>query len=281
MKIGFIGLGSMGGPIARRLARTGHAVIGCDVSPEALAAFDEPGTTREADPLEAARQADVLGVCVRTDAQLEDLLGDGRLFAALGAGGLCILNSTVAPALARKLGALAASHGIDFVDVGVSGGEAYALEGKLSLFVGGEEPVIARARPILDAMGVVAWLGPVGRGQEGKLINNILSIANFGMAALAIELGERLAFDREQLRTALLLGSARSFSLEVLPGMADWKGEREPAYFGWLHDLLAKDVSHAAGLVPEGEACMAALVASAQAMLDTINRTAATRRSAA
>lgn len=278
MKIGFVGLGSMGAPIARRLARTGHAVIGCDIAPAMLAAFDEPGTTGEADPIALAGLVDVLGVCVRTDAQLQDLLGDGRLFQALGAGKLCILNSTVSPALARDLGVLATSHGVDFVDVGVSGGAALALEGKLSLFVGGQDAAVERARPFLDAIGVVAHLGPVGRGQEGKLINNLLSIANSAMSALAIELGEHLNFDREQLRQALLVGSARSFALDVLPGMFDWQGEREAPYLPWLRALLEKDVVHGAALARPDDHRAQPLATAAHAVLDHIDRLVALRQ---
>ncbi len=122
-RVGFIGLGSMGAPIARRLARCGFEVTGCDISPKMLEAFDEPGTRRSADPLETAREADLLGICVRTDAQLEELVGDGRLFEALGEGGTVILHSTVSPDLARVLAASAKKNGVGFVDVGVSGGD--------------------------------------------------------------------------------------------------------------------------------------------------------------
>jgi 3-hydroxyisobutyrate dehydrogenase len=76
VKVGFIGLGNMGGAIARQLARSGFAVTGCDVSEQVLAGFDEPGTSRTGDPLEAAADAAMLGICVRTDAQLSALAGD-------------------------------------------------------------------------------------------------------------------------------------------------------------------------------------------------------------
>lgn len=163
-KVGFIGLGSMGAPIARRLARCGFAVTGCDVSPEMLEAFDEPETRRSADPLETAAGSDLLGICVRTDEQLENLLGDGKLLAAMPEGGIVILHSTVSPDLARKLANLAKEHGIGFVDVGVSGGGPAAIEGQLSLWVGGEDADVEKARPWLEAIGKhVAHLGPVGR----------------------------------------------------------------------------------------------------------------------
>jgi 3-hydroxyisobutyrate dehydrogenase-like beta-hydroxyacid dehydrogenase len=237
MKIGFIGLGSMGAPIARRLARQGFDVTGCDVSPQALEAFDEPGTLREADPVATARGAEILGICVRTDEQLEDLVGDGAIFAALGECGIVVLNSTVAPDLARRLAEQAKAVGVGFIDVGVSGGGPAAIEGKLSLFVGGEDEVVARARPFLDAIGRVSHLGPVGRGLEGKLLNNLISIANYGMSAAILDLGDRLHFDRAQLSEALMAGSAQSFALKAVPGMLR-PHEGMPSYLDYLHDLL-------------------------------------------
>ncbi len=278
MKIGFIGLGAMGAPIARRLARSGFAVTGCDVSPAALAAFDEPGTKREADPIEAARGADILGICVRDDAQVEDLCQDESLFGVLGPDAIVILNSTVAPELARTLAARAARHGAGFIDVGVSGGGPKALEGKLSLFVGGEPGHVARAKPVLDALGIVAYLGPVGRGLEGKLLNNIVSIANYGMAASVLDLGVALDFDREQLRQALMVGSAQGFALQAIPSLVGWRDGIDAKYLDDMHDLLAKDVIHAAALAPADYPAMAALQASCQAMLARVKRAADERR---
>lgn len=277
MKITFVGLGSMGAPIARRLARSGYEVKGCDVFSAALQAFDEPGTTREADPIEAARGADLLGICVRTDAQLEDLCKDDLIFAALGEGKVVILNSTVAPELAQKLAERAKRLGVGFIDVGVSGGGSKALEGKLSLFVGGEKADVERARPSLEAIGTVAYLGPVGRGLEGKLLNNLLFIAYCGMVTSVLDLGVKLDFDREQLRQALMIGSAQSFALQAVPGLIGWREGADAKYLNDIHDLLAKDVIHAAHLVPSDDSAMAALQTASHTMLNNVKRAAAER----
>ena len=273
MQVGFVGLGMMGAPIARRLAKCGYDVIGCDVSPQMLAAFDEPGTQREADPLICASRSDVLGVCVRTDEQLESLCGDGTLFAALGEGGLFILNSTVAPGLARSLAATAKAAGVDFVDVGVSGGGPAADKGDLSLWVGGEDAAVARAMPLLETLGkTISHLGPVGRGMEGKLLNNLVSIANYGMSAAILDLGDGLQFDRAQLSEALMAGSAQSFALRAAPGMIRPYPGAPPGYLDGLHDLLKKDVDLARQLAPASDPAMAALLASCEAMLARIKR---------
>jgi 3-hydroxyisobutyrate dehydrogenase-like beta-hydroxyacid dehydrogenase len=274
VRAGFIGLGSMGAPIARRLARCGFEVIGCDISPEMLEAFDEPDTTRTTDPIETARQSELLGICVRTDAQLESVAGDGRLFEALGEGGTVILHSTVTPDLAQKLDAMAKEYGVGFVDVGVSGGGPAAIEGQLSLFVGAEDADLERARPWLEAIGKkLSHLGPVGRGQEGKLLNNLISIANYGMSAAIVDIGVDMGFDRQQLIDAFMAGSAQSFALRVGPGMVQ---PREalgaPGSFQGLHDLLKKDVDHCRDLPTSEGAALAGLLASCDLMLARIRR---------
>ena len=278
MRIGFIGLGSMGAPIARRLARSGFPVTASDISARALEAFDEPGSRREADPVATARDSDVLGICVLNDAQVESVLGDGRVFEALGEGGTVILNSTVSPDLARKLAEQAKQHGVGFLDVGVSGGGPAALEGKLSLFVGGDAEVVERVRPVLDAIGTLAHLGPVGRGLEGKLLNNLVSVANYGMSAAILDLGDRLNFDRQELRGALTRGSAQSFALQAVPGLVGWREGTTAKYLEAIHDLLAKDVVHAQALAPADDPAMAALQAACQAMLARVERAVAEHR---
>jgi 3-hydroxyisobutyrate dehydrogenase len=276
-RVGFIGLGSMGAPIARRLARSGFDVTGCDIAPQMLEAFDEPGTRRSADPMETARSSDLLGICVRTDEQLEGLVDGGKLFEALGQGGIVILHSTVSPDLARSLAAQALEYGVGFVDVGVSGGGPAAIEGALSLFVGAEPEDLERARPWLDAIGKhLAHLGPVGRGQEAKLINNLISIANYGMSAAIVDVGVDMGFDRQQLINALMAGSAQSFALGVGPRFVlPREGSGAPGNFQGLHDLLKKDVDHARHL-PTGETlALRSLAEAAEFMLARIRRATA------
>lgn len=275
-RVGFIGLGSMGAPIARRLARSGFEVVGCDVSPQMLEAFDEPCTTRSADPLETARNSDLLGVCVRTDDQLEGLIDGGKLYEALGEGGTLILHSTVSPDLARKLAAQAKAYGVGFVDVGVSGGGPAAIEGQLSLWIGGEDADVERARPWLEAIGKkLSHLGPVGRGQEGKLINNLISIANYGMSAAIVDIGISMGFERQQLIDALMAGSAQSFALGVGPRFVlPRQGLGAPGTFTGLHDLLKKDVEHARDLPTSETAALRSLAEAADFMLARIRRAA-------
>jgi 3-hydroxyisobutyrate dehydrogenase len=272
--VGFIGLGLMGMPIARRLAREGFAVTGCDIHPPTLESFDEPGALPEANPVEAARGKDIVGICVRTDEQLSRLTEDGAIFAAQGRGGIFIITSTVKPALAISLAEQAASHGVDVIDVGVSGGLQYALEGRLSLFVGGEDSVVARARPWLDALGTTSHLGPVGRGLTGKLLNNLACIANYGLAASILDLGVELNFDREQLRAALQLGSAQSFALQVAPTMMGLREGQTSGSVLDLRSLLEKDVTLSAQLAPADNVAMSALQDACRVLLARMERAA-------
>jgi len=149
MKVGFVGLGMLGAPIARRIARSGFSLLGCDINPQTLAAFDEPGAAREVNPISVADQVDVLCVCVRTDQDLVSLVGDGALFAALGKEGIFIIHSTVDPGLCRRLAESAKTCGVELLDAGVSGGGPAALAGECSIFVGGDPTAFDRARPLL------------------------------------------------------------------------------------------------------------------------------------
>jgi 3-hydroxyisobutyrate dehydrogenase len=277
MKVGFIGLGSMGAPIARRLARSGFDITGCDIAPEMLQAFDEPGTTRSSDPIETARLSEQLGICVRTDEQLASLVDGGRLFEALGKGALVILHSTVSPHLARELAALAKTYEVGFVDVGVSGGAPAAIEGQLTLFIGGDDADVERAKPWLEAIGKsMAHLGPVGRGQEAKLLNNLISIANYGMSAAIVDVATSLGFERDRFIEILMSGSAQSFALKVAPGFVRKRsGLGAPGSFMGLHDLLKKDVDHCRELPPSDPVAMQALLTSCETMLARLRRAAA------
>jgi 3-hydroxyisobutyrate dehydrogenase-like beta-hydroxyacid dehydrogenase len=275
MKVAFIGLGSIGIFMARRLARVGFDVTGCDISPEMLAAFDEPGARREADPVAAARGADILGICVRTDAQVESLFADGALLAALGQNAIVVIHATVAPELAQRLAKMAAAVGVGLVDAGVSPGGPTIGEGKSSIFVGGSDDDVARARPYLEAFGKVTHLGPVGRGLEGKLLNNLASTAGYGLAASILELGRQRGFDPAVLREALMGGSAQSYALMVTPGLLNPSGPGATGSLDSLHDLLKKDVDHGAELFEPDNPALRVVLASAQAMFDTLKARAA------
>ncbi len=135
---------------------------------------------------------------------------------------------------------------------------------------------VERARPWLDAIGKkLSHLGPVGRGQEGKLINNLISIANYGMSAAIVDIGVSMGFERQQLIDALMAGSAQSFALGVGPRFVlPREGTGAPSSFLGLHDLLRKDVDHAAELPTDETVALRSLVQAAEFMLARIRRAA-------
>ncbi len=274
MKVAFIGLGSIGQFMARRLAQVGFEVTGCDKSPEMLAMFDEPGARREADPIAAVRGADVAGICVLNDAQVEALAGDGHLFDSLGKGGVAVIHSTVSPDLARSLAKVAEGYGVGLVDAGVSPGGPTIGAGKSSIFVGGEVETVERARPYLEAFGTVAHLGPVGRGLEGKLLNNLTSTAGYGLAVSILAIARELGFDEETLRQAMLLGSAQSYSLQVTPGLLRPHGHGATGTLEGLYDTLKKDTDHAAELAGPDNPHGQVMLTAARAMLDALQERA-------
>jgi 3-hydroxyisobutyrate dehydrogenase-like beta-hydroxyacid dehydrogenase len=265
MKVGFIGLGSLGEGIARRIARSGFELVACDVSQAALAAFDEPGVERTSDAIAVAEKVDALCVCVRMDDDVRDLVGDGALFRALGEGGLFIIHSTVSPDLAREVARSAEPFGVSVIDAGVSGGSPAALRGELSVYVGGQPEAIERARPLMEAYArSILCLGPAGRGMEGKLLNNLVSIANYGMSAAILDLGQKLGFDRDELRSALMAGSAEGFAMKVVPGLLRPEGAKA------MRQLLGKDIDHARELASTEDPSMAALLHAADSMLERL-----------
>jgi 3-hydroxyisobutyrate dehydrogenase len=264
MKVGYIGLGTLGGPIARRIARSGFALAIYDLFPEAMERWAEPGVVRSQSAADVASACDALCICVRTDADVIDVVDGGRIFANLGAGGLFIIQSTIDPALCQTLALQAAPYGVSVIDCGVSGGGPAAADGKLSIFAGGNEDAVAQAAPLLNCLGSYRHLGPVGRGMQGKLLNNLISIANYGMSAHILDLGEHLGFDRIQLHEMFMAGSAQSFAMKVVPGFT------APERLENMRTLLGKDVAHARHLADPELPAMKALIPAAQSMIDLL-----------
>jgi 3-hydroxyisobutyrate dehydrogenase len=265
MRVGYVGLGSLGGPIAQRIAASGFALTVFDISPAAIDCWVTSSMTIAKSATAVSEACQALCLCVRTDADVVDVVAGGRLFASLGYGGLLIIQSTIDPCLCRDLANQAAPYGVEVIDCGSSGGGPAAAEGTLTLYVGGADAAVAKAASLLDALGTYHHLGPVGRGMEGKLLNNLISIANYGLSAHILDLGEHLGFDRTQLHTMLMAGSAQSFALKVVPGFT------APERLDNMRTLLGKDVDHARQLANPDLPAMRALIPAAQSMIDLLS----------
>ncbi|GAA2401686.1 NAD(P)-dependent oxidoreductase [Actinomadura vinacea] len=214
MRLGFIGAGRIGRPMAGRLAGAGHEVRVLARSPEARAALGADGLEAVADAAAVADGADAVLVCVFDDGQVRDVCLDGPLLARMPAGSALVVHTTGSPRTAEAIAARAAEHGIDVIDSPVSGGPHDVAAGRITLFVGGADSAVARLRPVLGAYGdPVLHVGPTGAGQRVKLVNNALFASQIGLLADAARLWRQWGLDEEVLLGALLHGSSASRAL--------------------------------------------------------------------
>ncbi|MDA8298028.1 MAG: 2-hydroxy-3-oxopropionate reductase [Actinomycetota bacterium] len=176
MKVAFIGLGVMGAPMARNLVKAGHEVTGFDVVDKGVQALVEAGG-KKAESIKAALEGAEVAITMLPDSpQVEAVaFGEEGLLASAKAGLLYIDNSSIAPPVARRVSAAARERGLRPLDAPVSGGEAGAIEGSLSIMVGGKAEDFEEARPLLEAMGsTVAHVGGDGAGQTVKVANQLV-----------------------------------------------------------------------------------------------------------
>jgi 3-hydroxyisobutyrate dehydrogenase-like beta-hydroxyacid dehydrogenase len=216
-RVGFIGLGDMGGAMARRIIETGWATVLWARRPDVVAAYAAANVEVASSPAALAAGADVVGICVWGDEDVREVLtrADGVL-AGCRPGTVVAVHSTVTPATCRDLAEVAAAHGIALLDAPVTGGHEVALSGALTVAVGGDESALARCRPIFESFAdTILRMGDVGSGQVAKLLNNALLAANLAVADDAITLGAELGVDAAVLTEFLREGSGRSYALDV------------------------------------------------------------------
>lgn len=199
IRVGFVGLGNIGKPMALRLAQSEDVDLWVyDVVRDPVRELEEAGA-RGADSIAAlTARSDVICVMVRDDEQVRDVLGE-----VLGVGGdaqTVVLHSTVAPRTPAQLEDVAAKHGVKLLDAPVSGGAMGAAEGTLAIMVGGSEEAFAAARPALDAMSsYVVHAGPIGAGTKLKLARNLMHFVAFTAATEAQRLAESVGLDIVEL----------------------------------------------------------------------------------
>ncbi|GAB3709367.1 NAD(P)-dependent oxidoreductase [Mariniluteicoccus flavus] len=213
MKIGWIGLGAMGGPMARTLGRAGREVAAYDIAPELVERWCTGGVRPAASAAEAVDDADVVGVVVATPAQVRAVLVDSGLVAELKPGSTVIVFATIGPDAAIATAEALAAHGVGFVDAPISGGSARAASGELLIMVGGADEHVAAARPVLDDLAsTVSVVGPnAGDGQRLKLVNQLLCGVHVAVAGEALAYAESLGLDAATTWEALKDGAAASF----------------------------------------------------------------------
>jgi 2-hydroxy-3-oxopropionate reductase len=208
--VAVIGLGIMGGPMAANLVKAGYQVIGYNRSPAKIDRLVEQGGHGAADAAEAARAADVVLTMLPDSPDVEEVvLGEGGVLDSAKPGTLLIDASTIRPDVSVRLAEAARERGLRAVDAPVSGGEAGAVEGTLSIMVGGDEADVAAARPILEAVGsTVVHVGPAGAGQTVKAANQLIVAGTIELVAEALVFLEAYGVDTEAAVTVLAGGLA-------------------------------------------------------------------------
>jgi 3-hydroxyisobutyrate dehydrogenase-like beta-hydroxyacid dehydrogenase len=211
-RIGVVGLGNMGGQMARRLAETGHAVTGHDLDDGRASRIGKEGVALAPSPARVAEGSDlVLSSLPDSAAVRRAYLGEDGVLSAVRAGMTLIDVSTIDPEIWREVATAAGAHGADCLDAPVSGGPAEAGRGRLVFLVGGEAAVLERCRPVLMALGSdIHHVGPLGSGHVVKIVNNVMSVGNVAVAAEAMVLGVKAGLDPQRLFDLLSTSGGRS-----------------------------------------------------------------------
>ncbi|MCM3503168.1 NAD(P)-dependent oxidoreductase [Microbacterium sp. P26] len=257
--VGFIGLGKMGVPMAARLVAAGHRVRGYDPVDAARAALSDAGG--EAVGSAAAAASAVTVLMLPDSTVVESVLFEDGVAAALPTGALVIDMSSSAPLRTQEVSRRLAEQGVALVDAPVSGGVSGAVAGTLTIMLGGAEDTVARATSVVEALGTVRHVGPVGAGHAVKALNNLLSATHLWATSEAILVGERFGLDAATMLEAINTSSGRSGSTQkkwpdfVLPGTYD-------SGFSlalMLKDMrIASDLGHRLGMPLElGDAAVA------------------------
>jgi 2-hydroxy-3-oxopropionate reductase len=235
-RIGFIGLGLMGKPMARNLLKAGYPLVVYNRSQAPMAELQTDGASLATSPQEVAQQVDVVITCVSDSPDVEAVvLGNNGVIEGARPGMLYVDMSTIAPATSRQVYAALKAKQVDALDAPVSGGDIGAQQGTLSIMVGGDEPAFQRALPILQVMGKnIVYIGESGAGQVTKACNQIVVALTLQAVAEALTLAKKSGVDAAKVREALLGGFAQSRILEV-HGKRMLDGCFEPGFKLSLH----------------------------------------------
>lgn len=240
-RIGFIGLGIMGQPMARNIMQAGYPLVVYNRSRPAMETLGTAGAGLAECPKAVAEQSDVVITCVSDSPDVEAVvLGSNGLIEGVRSGMLYIDMSTIAPATSRQVYTALQAEGVDALDAPVSGGDIGAQQGTLSIMVGGDASAFQRALPILQTMGKnIVHVGDAGAGQVTKACNQIVVALTVQAVAEALTLAKKSGVDPAKVREALLGGFAQSRVLDV-HGQRMLDGNFQP---GFKLNLFRKDIN--------------------------------------
>jgi 2-hydroxy-3-oxopropionate reductase len=271
-RIGFIGLGIMGKPMAMNLLAAGYALTVHSRSPGPVDAVVGAGAARASGAAEVAKSSDVTITMLPDTRDVELVLtGPGGVLEGVAAGALVIDMSSIDPAPTRDMAAAFAGRDVSMLDAPVSGGERGAIDGTLSIMIGGEPDAVTRAMPICEVLGkTIVHIGPSGAGQVTKACNQLVVAATIEAVAEALLLAERSGVDPAKVREALLGGFAGSKILEV-HGQRMLDRAFDPGFRIRLHRKDARIVEDAAADTGTPIPSFAVVAAQLQRALDDGN----------
>ncbi len=241
--IGFIGLGIMGKPMARNLIEAGYPLVVYNRTASKAAELVELGARQVESPKEVGASAEVVITIVSDSPEVESVvLGDNGVIAGIAEGGVVVDMSSISPITTQRIAAELKGRGVAMLDAPVSGGEIGAIQGTLSIMVGGEESVFSRVKPILESMGKsVVRVGEIGAGGFAKLSNQIIVAGVLQAVSEAMVLAKKAGVDIQLVYEAIRGGMAGGRTLDMkIPAFVE--GKFEP---GFKMDLHIKDVKNA------------------------------------
>lgn len=239
-KIGFVGTGIMGKPMALNLLKAGYRLTIHNRTRTKAEQLLTEGAAWAANPADVATRSDVVITCVTDTPDVRGvLLGKSGVIAAARPGLICIDMSTISPAATKEMGQILEGKGVTLIDAPISGGEIGAIEGKLSIMMGGPKEAVEKVRPVMEVMGrTVTYCGPLGSGQMTKLANQIMVIHTIMSLAEGLAFAEKAGLDLETTLKVTSAGAAASHSLKAL-GPKVIAGDLKPAF---MVDLQQKDL---------------------------------------
>jgi 2-hydroxy-3-oxopropionate reductase len=216
-KIGFVGLGIMGKPMAKNLLKASHSLVVYDIMPAGMDEVVAAGADKGSSPKDVASRTDLVITMVPDGPEVEQaVLGSNGVLEGARKGTIVVDMSSISPMVSQKVGAACEAKGVEFLDAPVSGGEPKAIDGTLAIMVGGRKDVFDKVEPILKQMGsTVVLTGKVGAGNVTKLANQIMVACNIAAMGEALVLATKAGLDPEVVFNAVKAGLAGSTVLNV------------------------------------------------------------------
>jgi 3-hydroxyisobutyrate dehydrogenase len=256
MKVGFVGTGAMGRPMARNLVAKGFTVVAYDAEPSALGAAGDLGAVPVRSAAAAAEQSEiVITMLPSTTHVVSAYLGVRGVLEGISRGRLCVDMSTVDPGTSRRVAGRLGEHGVRFIDAPVSGGVGGAEDGTLAIMVGGDPGDLEEARPVLAAMGKhIVHMGAIGAGEVAKLCNNLIAGVATVAVSEAFRIAEGFGVDPRLLTQVIANSSGRTWIMEhshPVPGIVAGAASSRDYAPGFTVDLMCKDLGLAVNAARE------------------------------